>query len=449
MQRAVVTAVAGALLGAVLVLAVVLLVAPPASLLALVVFAGLAVAAELLGEEVYGSTTVSLSAVPVLAALAAGEPVAAVVAAGAAGLATTAAARSRRAEQYAFNTAALVVAAGVAAVPFALLPWASLPALVVAGPASGLGYFAVDNGLVALVVGLDQRRTPAEVFRTDLSWSLPHFAAYGVLAAALGYAWTTAGPWGLVAFLVPPLLVRVGQQQYLRQTRDSVVRLQSLAEDLAAAKAVADAAAAELADRHRSTAAALAGAIDARDSTTGGHVERVAALGQALLEEVDPALAADPQLAFGFLLHDVGKIGVPDAVLQKQGPLDEAERAVMDRHPDIGFRIVSEAGFSPVVAELVLTHHERWDGLGYPRGLVGEQIPVQARLFSVADALDAMTSDRPYRHGLSLTAALDELDRHAGTQFDPAAVDALRRLDPDLLRHLLRLEQRRTVISLV
>jgi hypothetical protein len=444
-------AVAGVVLVALVVVSLALLRAGDVGWGAVLAFAALALAAELLGEEVYGSTTVSLSAVPVVAAAAAGEPVAAVVAALVAGVTTTARARSRRPEQYAFNAAALVCSAGVAVLPFALLPDGPLPLLVAAGLVGGLAYFAVDSGLVAGVVALDTGRRPADVFRTELSWSLPHFAAYGVLAAVLGYAWLETGLWGVVVFLVPPLLARVGQQQYLRQTRDSVRRLQALNEDLAAAKARADEAAAELADRHRATAAALAGAIDARDTTTGGHVERVAALGQALLEDVVPALAADPAMSFGFLLHDVGKIGVPDAVLQKPGPLDPAERAVMDRHPEIGHRIVSEAGFPPVVAELVLTHHERWDGLGYPRGLAGEQIPVQARLFAVADALDAMTSDRPYRAGMPLVDALEELDRHAGTQFDPAAVDALRRLDPARVRALLRLDERarHRVISLV
>jgi ribonuclease P protein subunit RPR2 len=407
------------------------------SVAAIVVFALLAVAAERLGQSVYGATTVSLSAVPVVAAAAAGEPVAALTAAAVAGLTTTWVARSRRPEQYVFNPAALVLCAAGCVAVYAATPDLGLPARVLAGLVCGVGYFAVDNLLVALVAGLDSGRHPAEVFRTDLSWLLPSFTAYGVLGAVLGSAWETARGWGVLAFLVPPLLVRVGQQQYLRVAQQQVDVLSSLADELASAKAAADQAAEEVTDRHRQTAAALASAIDARDSGTGGHVERVTVLGQALLEEVAPELAADPQIAFGFLLHDVGKIGVPDAVLRKAGELTMAERAVMDTHPHVGWRIVDQAGFSPVVGELVLTHHERWDGTGYPRGLAGDEIPLAARLFAVVDALDAMTSDRPYRRALPLDAAFAELRASAGTQFDPACVDALIGLGADRVRALL------------
>jgi HD-GYP domain-containing protein (c-di-GMP phosphodiesterase class II) len=156
-------------------------------------------------------------------------------------------------------------------------------------------------------------------------------------------------------------------------------------------------------------------------------------------------MAADEQLSFGFLLHDVGKIGVPDAVLCKPGPLTDAERAVMDTHPEVGHQIVSQAGFSPLVAEIVLTHHERWDGFGYPRGLGGEQIPLATRLIAVADCLDAMTDDRVYRAGMTLDEAIDEVVLHRGSQFDPLAVDALLHLDRALIASLLHLDRARVI----
>jgi HD-GYP domain-containing protein (c-di-GMP phosphodiesterase class II) len=139
---------------------------------------------------------------------------------------------------------------------------------------------------------------------------------------------------------------------------------------------------------------------------------------------------------------------VPDAILRKPGPLDAEERRIMDTHPQVGHTIVDQAGFSPLVAEIVLTHHERWDGLGYPRGLAGEEIPLPTRLFAVADALDAMTSDRPYRQGMSLEEAIEEVVRCSGRQFDPAAVQALLALDRGLVGHLLQLDRSR-VVSLV
>jgi ribonuclease P protein subunit RPR2 len=437
LQGLVVAVVLTAFVAAVLVVTVL----PAGGGAALLVFPALAVLAEVVGADVYGSSTVSLSAVPVLAAAAAGEPRAALVAAALAGVATTVRSRTRRVEQHIFNPAALVACAAVASV----LTWPAagrlLPLVVVAGLVAGLAYFAVDNGLVALAVGLDQGRHPRQVLREDLSWLLPSFAAYGVLGALLGSVWTTAAGWGVVAFLVPPALLRHAQRAYLDRTEHATRELRRSSVELRAAH---DA----LGHQHRSTAAALAEAIEARDSGTGGHVHRVTALAQVLLAAVDPVLVADEHLSFGFLLHDVGKIGVPDAVLRKPGPFEPHERRMMDAHPEIGHRIVDQAGFSPMVGEIVLTHHERWDGLGYPRGLAGEQIPLATRLFAIADALDAMTSDRPYRRGMPLEEAVAEVVRHSGTQFDPHAVQALLGLDRAQVANLLQLDRQR-VVSLV
>ena len=441
MTRALRGLVVGVLLAAVLLGSVVAGLLPRGTAWAALVFVGLAVLAEVVGSDVYGSSTVSLSAVPVLAAATAGETTAALLAAVAAGLATTAVSRTRRLEQYLFNPAALLVCASLACLVVAPAVDEAVPLMVLAGVLAGLVYFAVDNGLVALAVGLDHGRDARSVLREDLSWLAPSFAAYGLLAALLASAWTTAQGWGVVAFLVPPALLRLAQRQYLDRTERSVKELRRSATELQAAHHA-------LSHQHRATATALAQAIEARDSGTGSHVQRVTVLAQALLEVVAPELAADEHLSFGFLLHDVGKIGVPDAILRKPGPLDPHEKAVMDTHPEVGHRIVGQAGFSPLVSEIVLTHHERWDGRGYPRGLKGEEIPLPTRIFSVADSLDAMTSDRSCRRGMPLEDAVAEVLRHRGTQFDPAAVDALLQLDRAHVASLLQLDRERT-ISLV
>ena len=167
------------------------------------------------------------------------------------------------------------------------------------------------------------------------------------------------------------------------------------------------------------------------------HSRRACDLGLLLAEAVVPSDAGDPEMVAGFLLHDVGKIEVPDAILCKPGALTPAELDVVRRHPQAGWRILDEAGFSARARDVVLHHHERWDGRGYPHGLRGEQIPLWARLFAVADAVEAMTSDRPYRRALTLHAALAELRSEAGRQFDPACVAAFLRLDRRRIRAIL------------
>jgi ribonuclease P protein subunit RPR2 len=185
------------------------------------------------------------------------------------------------------------------------------------------------------------------------------------------------------------------------------------------------------------TVEALAAAIEAKDLTTGGHIERVRRLGLLLAAEIVPRETRDPQMAYGFLLHDIGKLAVPDAILRAPGRLSEEQWALMRRHPEEGVRMLQHVPFLDRALDVVRHHHERWDGGGYPAGLKGEEIPLWARIFSVVDALDAITAERPYRAARSYEAALEEIRRHAGTQFDPAVVAALERLDPAVVEPLL------------
>jgi HD-GYP domain-containing protein (c-di-GMP phosphodiesterase class II) len=173
-----------------------------------------------------------------------------------------------------------------------------------------------------------------------------------------------------------------------------------------------------------STMTSLAQVVEAKDRTTRGHLDRTQRYGLALAERVDPELADQPEVAYGFFLHDIGKVGIPEAVLCKPGPLTEAEWSVMRAHPMIGAQIVEPIRFLQGAVEIVRTHHERWDGCGYPQGLRGEEIPLAARVFAIADCFDAMTSDRPYRQALPFDAAYDEIVEGSGTQFDPQVVDA-------------------------
>jgi ribonuclease P protein subunit RPR2 len=179
----------------------------------------------------------------------------------------------------------------------------------------------------------------------------------------------------------------------------------------------------ELRRSYEATVRALADAVEARDAYTGKHAERVAAYGVELARAFGMPVE-EPQIEFGFLLHDVGKVAISDAILHKPGRLTDRERDVMRQHPVIGEEIVRGIDFLAGAREIVRSHHERWDGAGYPDGLARDEIPLSARVFAVADAFDALTSDRPYRAASTFRQARAVIAAAAGTQFDPDVADA-------------------------
>ncbi len=183
-------------------------------------------------------------------------------------------------------------------------------------------------------------------------------------------------------------------------------------------------------------AEALAAALDLREHETGQHSKRVACHTLVLARRFISEPASLLQVYWGALLHDVGKIGIPDSLLLKQGPLDEDDWALMRGHPESGRRILAAMPAFDAAAQVVLCHEERYDGSGYPAGLHGDEIPLGARLFAVIDTLDAMTSDRPYRRALDFDAARAEIARMSGTQFDPVAVEAFL-AEEDTLRDMV------------
>ena len=170
--------------------------------------------------------------------------------------------------------------------------------------------------------------------------------------------------------------------------------------------------------------ARLSAAIEARDPYAKGHSSRVTVFAQAMARRIGLDKERVSILRLGALLHDVGKLAVPSSVLLKRGPLTEAEIGQMRRHPAAGARMLETLGAPQTILPVVLHHHERWDGAGYPTGRRGDAIPLEARLLCIADSFDAMTSTRPYRAPRMPDEAMDELERCAGTQFDPELVAA-------------------------
>jgi putative nucleotidyltransferase with HDIG domain len=221
-------------------------------------------------------------------------------------------------------------------------------------------------------------------------------------------------------------MMRVSIKQYLDRTTKSVLDLRHTHIELQHAHDMVTEAMTSLGRAYDGTLRSLVAALDARDSETAGHSERVADLTMAIAAEMGIAADTDDwrYMSWGSLLHDVGKIAIPDHILRKPGALTPDEWDAMRTHPKTGSEILRSVDFLIPASDIVLAHHERFDGGGYPRGLAGEEIPLGARIFMIADSFDAMTSDRIYRSAMPAEEALAEILRHSGSQFDPTAVRA-------------------------
>lgn len=283
------------------------------------------------------------------------------------------------------------------------------------------------------------------LFATQIGWNLLFIGfSAGILAAV--------GAWWVVRRITLPL-------QRLAETMSRMARSGELQSDFPSAGGGSEVRLIE--ETFRSLAVSLeesrnarersyveaVGAIvtaaDARDHETTGHSFRVALYALALGKAMDIHGEALKAIEWGALLHDVGKMVVPDEILRKVGPLTEEEWHIMKQHPTWGFDMLAEVSFlQPASLEIIYSHHERWDGCGYPRGIAGEAIPLAARIFSVVDTYDAITSDRPYRRARPHQVAVAELQRVAGQQLDPRAVEAFRQVPEVELRRLRELCKR-------
>jgi len=285
--------------------------------------------------------------------------------------------------------------------------------------AMALAQYAASGALVATLMALKGGRSVWRVWREGYLWTSPTFFG-GALAAALVYAATARFGAFYVAMSVPVAVTvfatyRTFFERVAEKTRE----------------------AAEMSRLHLATVEALATAIDAKDQTTHCHVRRVQLYCARLGELMGLTAAEVKALKAGALLHDVGKLAVPDHILNKPGTLTAAEFERMKIHATVGAQILERVGFPYPVVPVVRWHHERWDGGGYPDGLKAEEIPLTARILAVADCFDSVREDRPYRRGMSREAACELIRRKAGTHFDPHVVDLFLRHQPEFEREIV------------
>ena len=369
----------------------------------------LTLALQMFSVRVYGRGSVSVSAIGIVASaflFDTGTTMAIAVLAAATQLVR----RNSELHKAVFDASNFAISAGAASLVFQALHDWRFPAAVLAGAV----FAVVNNGLLCLVMSFAERIPWRTVWFERFHWARFHFALFGPLALAATIAYEQVGVAGLVAFTLPPALMILSVRQYLARTTAAVDEIRETNLRLRRA--------------HKDTIAALSRSMEAKDLYTGGHTERVAAVAVGLARRLgfrDEELDA---IEIGALLHDIGKIGIPEHVLRKPGKLNEDEWTLIKRHPLISDYILSELDLHPFVRQCARSSHERIDGMGYPDGLRGDEIPLPARIVFVADALDALTSVRPYRPSRPMLAALAEIREHTGTQFCPSVVNALEEL---------------------
>ena len=397
---------------------------PTSDFHALGVLAVLAWLGEGLALDLYMASTVSLGFVALLAAaFLLGPPGVVLIALV---IALTHAYR-RRPPWYkaVYNFSAHTLAGTAAALVFQAsgrpLEPAAIPALILPGVfAAGVNY-VINVGLVVAAVALSEHRHPVSVWREQYQWLWVHYLGLGFLALILVVAYTTLEVYGILAFLVPLLIVRYTQKQYIDRTAQSIRALKELNQDLLRANA-------EIHQMNEELLGLLANVIDFRDPYMYNHSEQVARYAVAIAQEMGLPAERIRLLRQAAICHDLGKIGIPEAILNKPGQLTQQEYQQIKAHVEIGAELLESSHVLHRLIPGVRHHHERWDGRGYPDRLVGSEIPLEARILAVADAVETMASDRPYKRAMSPEQILEELKRCAGTQFDPAVVEAFIRV---------------------
>jgi diguanylate cyclase (GGDEF)-like protein/putative nucleotidyltransferase with HDIG domain len=287
---------------------------------------------------------------------------------------------------------------------------ASLQALT----GAAMAYFLVNSAAVAAAFALANRRQMFQVWHDNFLWSITSYVVGAVAAGIAVEVWQRVGQWETSLAVLPLCLTYHTYRIYLNRIADEQRRV------------------AEWTQLHRESTEVLARAIQAKDAAGSRHIERVQHYAVSLARRLELSELDTQAVETAALLHDIGKLAVPEHILSKPGPLSADERRKMQIHAHVGAEIVDAVAFPCPVAPLIRSHHERWDGTGYPAGLHAEHIPIGARILAVVDTFDAVTSDRPYRRAVSQEAALEILESEAGKGLDPTLVKLFAEILPSL-----------------
>jgi diguanylate cyclase (GGDEF)-like protein/putative nucleotidyltransferase with HDIG domain len=388
-------------------------------------FAGFVLLTEWYSVEIYVKrTAVSTSVVPFIAGVLLFGPIAAVIYAFV--VASTAVIKGgTRISQVVFSFSNHLLAALIVSglVRLLGLNFQELPiiAQVIVSVLAGMIVYLCFTGLTAFAIDLDKGQPFWDVWNERFRWLAPSYFVMGVIIYFLIFSYQATGILGILVVAGPLMLLRYSQMQFVKRTERGVTELRSKNEELIQSSM-------EIDSLNESLLQTLAKVIDYRDPYVYGHSELVAKYASEIANELGFQSEKVNAIYKAGLLHDIGKLGIPESVLPKPGILTEAEFDVVKQHSIIGAEMIESNPSLQEIVPWVLHHHERVDGRGYPGKLVGEEIPIEARILALADAVDAMASDRPYRKALEPTSILDELRRNEGMQFDPDVMDSFFRI---------------------
>lgn len=391
----------------------------------LFLFAALALFVEYLAVEIYArDTTVSTSAALLISGAFLFGPAGPVVLGPIIALASYFR-QNQRLRALIFNagnhTLAGLIVAGAVQFTVPLVDSWTLPRLLLGGALAGGLVFASTTSLLTGVMVLSRGGRFYQIWTERFRWLAIYYLVLGLVAAGLAFSYEAAGAIGVLIMVAPLFMLRYSQKQYLDHTSTMVARMREANEELLQQ---AD----EIARLNEDLLLTLARSVDLRDPHVMEHSKHVARYAVCIAEEMELPAGDLERIRKAALLHDIGKLGVPETILFKPERLTEAEYEIVKRHVEIGAELIRGCHALHGLVPMVRHHHERYDGSGYPAGLVGEEIPLEARILGLADAVEAMASDRPYRAALSPGEIVEEVLRCAGSHFDPDVAQAFVRV---------------------